>query len=356
MSRRMLSRWIFCSVLACAGLLVALPAQQAEARHWRGWHWGHVHYHYRHRYYRPFYRTHYRYRYYPRYRYHYYPRVRFYWSSYSYPRYHYYPRYINFHIGYRYPTYCSTTHVIQQPVVYTSAVQKQSVQKAPLQKSPTQKPPAQKDDDYTPPKPAGVDGSGDFGLQAFNIGGQSTLGKLVVLKQESESTPSSGDLLARDRARKYVGYGDDFFARGDYAAAASRYRSAISAAPSLAEAHLRRAVCAIANGNYEQASKSFDEAVRRDERVLHSEFRLDKVYKNDADKQSHLNALVQRTLQNRDSVELMRLVGMFLYFDGQADRSQKFFAHAKKLNSARIAREAREDRRQASRPQRGLEL
>ncbi|MEX2115133.1 MAG: hypothetical protein WD845_18210 [Pirellulales bacterium] len=134
------------------------------------------------------------------------------------------------------------------------------------------------------------------------------------------------------RAGKFVGYGDANFGKQSYLSAAERYKDASRIAPDMAEPFFRQGFAFVAMGNYESAARAFRRGlvIRSDWR--HSPFRLDQIY--DADpitKTAHLEGLAKAVEANPLDADLLMLLGMMLYFDGQAERSGTFFSSAAQL-------------------------
>ncbi len=137
---------------------------------------------------------------------------------------------------------------------------------------------------------------------------------------------------SKARAGKFVGYGDANFAKQSYLSAAERYRDAARIAPDLAEPYFRQGIAFVAMGNYESAARSIRRGlvIRSDWR--HSPFRLDQMYNDDRiTKTTHLENLAKAVEANPLDANRLMLLGMMLYFDGQAARSETFFSSAAQL-------------------------
>jgi hypothetical protein len=131
------------------------------------------------------------------------------------------------------------------------------------------------------------------------------------------------------RAGKFIGYGDANFLKQNYLSAAERYKEASRIAPDLADSFLRQGFAFVAMGNYQSAAREFRRGlvIRSDWR--NSGFRLDQIYGGDpAVKTAHLEALAKAVEANPIDSDLLALMGLMLFFDGQAERSETFFAGA----------------------------
>jgi tetratricopeptide (TPR) repeat protein len=152
-----------------------------------------------------------------------------------------------------------------------------------------------------------------------------------------EDRPPSQRGTGRDslvRAGRFIGYGDNHFANQKYLDALQRYRSAVEAAPQLAEAYVRQAYALIATGRYEPAVKAIKRGLDLDSGWAKSDFRNDELYgPNQAAKRAHLDALAKAANEKPEDPDLLLLVGLFLYFDGQTERAEPFFQRADQLGS-----------------------
>jgi hypothetical protein len=131
------------------------------------------------------------------------------------------------------------------------------------------------------------------------------------------------------RAGKFIGYGDANFKKQSYLSAAERYKDAARIAPDLADSFLRQGFAFVAMGNYESAARVIRRglAIRSD--WSGSPFRLDQLYGDDRiTKTSHIESLAKAAEDNPLDGNLLMLLGLMLYFDGQAERSEPFFAAA----------------------------
>lgn len=144
------------------------------------------------------------------------------------------------------------------------------------------------------------------------------------------------NLKSRQRAARFVERGDGLFRQQKFNAALQRYKSAAQFAPDLATAHFRKGLALIALGKYDLASTAYRQGLRVDPTWIQTGFRLDLIYQdNRTSKTTHLESLASVALRNPANADLLFLVGTFLYFDGQQDRSLRFFQRAAELSSNR---------------------
>ncbi len=130
---------------------------------------------------------------------------------------------------------------------------------------------------------------------------------------------------ARQRARRFLAFGDALFEQQRFHEAGQRYKSAIEAAPDLAEAYYRQGFALIAVSQYRLAAKALRIAVELDPGMPREDFQLNQLYRdNRLAKIAHLEQLSGEALDRSGHGDLLFLVGMFLYCDGQVERAQRF--------------------------------
>ncbi len=133
-------------------------------------------------------------------------------------------------------------------------------------------------------------------------------------------------------ARKFIGFGDAQFAKQKYADALDRYKRAAQTSPGLADAWLRQGYAHVAMGRHEQAAGALKQGLRLDPGWPRSGFSSRQLYgDNRAAELAHLDGLAQAAEKDRDNADLLFLVGVWLHFDGQADRAAVFFRRAAQL-------------------------
>jgi tetratricopeptide (TPR) repeat protein len=147
-----------------------------------------------------------------------------------------------------------------------------------------------------------------------------------------EVKPTNADTKAR--AGKFIGYGDALFAKQNYLAAAARYRTAAGIAADMAEPSMRNGFAQVALGNYETAAKSFRRGLSIRPDWSESPFRLNDLYGGGAvAKTGHIESLAAAVEANNFDSELITVLAIELYFDGQRDRAEMFFVRAAQLGA-----------------------
>jgi len=133
-------------------------------------------------------------------------------------------------------------------------------------------------------------------------------------------------------ARKFIAIGDNHFANQRFIEANSRYRTAARAAPQLADVYFRQGFALAATGRYDLAAKALKRGLQHDPGWARSGFRLAALYgENRAAKTAHVEAMAAAAEKEPGNGDLLFLVGVYLHFDGHADRSGPFFQAAAKL-------------------------
>ncbi len=128
------------------------------------------------------------------------------------------------------------------------------------------------------------------------------------------------DARAQLKAWRLIDQGDVEFVARRFAQALSRYRDAATAARDLAEAQFRQGFALIAMGRYADAVKAFEHGLKFDPDWSDSGFRLDDLYGvNKPAKLEHLDALRKAVAAHPHDADLLFLLGVCLYFDGQID-------------------------------------
>jgi Tfp pilus assembly protein PilF len=138
---------------------------------------------------------------------------------------------------------------------------------------------------------------------------------------------------------RFIHLGDGYFRNGKYSFACDRYRSAVQAAPRLADAHFRLGFALAALGRYDSAVKELDRGLEIQPNWAQSEFRLADIYgDNEQAKKAHLEAIAKAADDRGASSDLLFLIGVYLHFDGQPDRARPFFQRASQLAGGNVAR------------------
>lgn len=171
--------------------------------------------------------------------------------------------------------------------------------------------------------------------QIFGVPGPSTDPAVPPSRPEREERPAAQRGTNRDSlalAGKFIGYGDNHFAAQRYNEANQRYKTAAGVAPGLAEACFRQGFALTAMGRYELAIKAFKRGLDLDPAWAASGFRIDTLYRdNEMAKKSHLDALAKATSGEQLDPDMLFLLGVLLYFDGQSERAAPFFQRANQL-------------------------
>lgn len=135
--------------------------------------------------------------------------------------------------------------------------------------------------------------------------------------------------LARDRSRRYVEIGDRFFNRQQYESALEQYKLAAVATPDMALPLIRQTIAYVATRRFDSAIKTCRRAVEVEPEYVHSGFQLSALYgENLAPKNSHLETLASRALDNSEDAVPILLLGVMVYFDGDQQRADRFFRAA----------------------------
>lgn len=153
---------------------------------------------------------------------------------------------------------------------------------------------------------------------------------------QAQAVERATNAQAVDRAQKFIGYGDALFVKGKYAQANGRYRDATQAAPQLADAQFRQAFALAATGRYELAVRAIQRGLVLDQRwPVETGFSLDVLFAdNEAAKSERLESLVAAAEKKPQDANLQFLIGVHLYFDGQAAQALPFLRAAANLSGA----------------------
>lgn len=135
------------------------------------------------------------------------------------------------------------------------------------------------------------------------------------------------------RAGRFIGFGDASFAKQKYLAALGRYKTAIETAPDMAEGYFRQGLAHVALGQFENSAKAFRRGLVVRSSWRGSPFRLDTLYGAGGNpiKVSHLENLAQAVESNPYDADLLLVLGVALFFDGQVDRAELCFSRVTQL-------------------------
>jgi Flp pilus assembly protein TadD len=136
---------------------------------------------------------------------------------------------------------------------------------------------------------------------------------------------------AKARAGKFIDFGDALFAKQRFREALERYKLAAQQAPDMAEIYLRQGITSVATGQYESAGRYFRRALKMDDwNAAH--LQLDQLYGNDRiAKEAHLEALALAIQAAAHDANLLFVMGMELYLNGQPERATAFFLRSGQL-------------------------
>jgi tetratricopeptide (TPR) repeat protein len=135
------------------------------------------------------------------------------------------------------------------------------------------------------------------------------------------------------RAGRFIGFGDGSFAKQKYLAALGRYKTAIETAPDMPEGYFRQGFAHVALGQYENAAKAFRRGLLVRSSWRGSPIRLDAVYgpAGTAAKVQHLERLAEAVEVNSFDSDLLLVLGVMLFFDGQVDCAELCFSRVSQL-------------------------
>jgi tetratricopeptide (TPR) repeat protein len=162
---------------------------------------------------------------------------------------------------------------------------------------------------------------------------------LAVVANPFVTPKSLDDVLARvsnvesrRKAERIIAEGDELFRAQNFHSALQKYKLAVSAAPDVAEALWRQGHALVATHNYELAAKAFKRAIAHTEDLSRDGFQLNDIYAGAAiTKSQHLEFLAEWALDRENSSDAYFLLGVFLNYDGQSARAEKFFQRASDL-------------------------
>ncbi len=148
--------------------------------------------------------------------------------------------------------------------------------------------------------------------------------------------PNATNAEQKARAGRFIGFGDSQFEKQNYLAAIGRYKTAMSTAPDLAEAYFRQAFARVALGQYEAAASAFRRGLALRSNWRGTPFRLEDLYgKAPLPKNAHIEKLAMAVEDNPFDADLLFVLGLQLFFDGQADRAGVFLTRAAQLGETR---------------------
>jgi tetratricopeptide (TPR) repeat protein len=135
------------------------------------------------------------------------------------------------------------------------------------------------------------------------------------------------------RAHEFIKIGDERFRRQRFNEAYQRYKDAATAAPDLSEVHFRQGLALAAMGQYAQGVRAIKRGLQIEAAWPSSKFQLDELWdRNRVAKDAIRDALAEAAIARPQDGDLMFLLGLHLFFDGQRERSQLFFDRAEVLD------------------------
>jgi tetratricopeptide (TPR) repeat protein len=137
---------------------------------------------------------------------------------------------------------------------------------------------------------------------------------------------------SRRKAERTMAEGDTLFRAQNFNSALQKYKLAASTAPDLAEIYWREGHALVAVNQFELATTAFKRAIAMTEELSRGGFKLDDLYGGASlTKAAHLESLAEFAMNRRQSADPYFLLGIFLTYDGQQERAQKFFERASDL-------------------------
>ncbi len=151
--------------------------------------------------------------------------------------------------------------------------------------------------------------------------------KLTEPRKVREASPEY-----RRKADQFIAQGDMLFREQKYQQAIDRYKSAAEMAPDSAEACWHKGHAYAATKRYELAAASFRRALTLNPDIARDGFTLGKLYGDThMAREAHLESIAGFCLEKPTSADAYFVLGIFLHYCGEADRAEKFFAHAAEL-------------------------
>lgn len=148
-------------------------------------------------------------------------------------------------------------------------------------------------------------------------------------KAAERREPKPSNAAARARAWQSIGLGDTQFRASKFGEALAHYKRGASAAPDIGDAYLRQGWTYIAMGKYEMANKAIHRGFALSPSWPQSRFTLDKLLGDrELARATHLEALAKAASDAPGDASLLELVGIWLFFDGQHERSRAIFQRA----------------------------
>lgn len=153
-----------------------------------------------------------------------------------------------------------------------------------------------------------------------------------IAEEKKPPVPRAINPETRGLAWRFITFGDLHFMNEKFGEAYQRYRKAAEVVPELADAHFRQGFALVGSGRYEMAAKALKRGIALEPAWARSAFRLNDLYNaNQRAKAAHVEALAAAAEKDPNNGDLMFLLGVCLFFDGQRDRAAPFFERAEQL-------------------------
>jgi tetratricopeptide (TPR) repeat protein len=134
---------------------------------------------------------------------------------------------------------------------------------------------------------------------------------------------------ARERASRFLEFGDTYFRERRLNEAYDRYKKAADAAPDLSEPYFRQGHTLAALRRYELAAAAFRRGLALRPDWPAGGFKLAEVYRDkDAARLATLDTLQRMAEAQPDDANVQFVAGVQFFFDGQVERARNFFERA----------------------------
>jgi len=165
---------------------------------------------------------------------------------------------------------------------------------------------------------AGVPAGGGFGVNAAGV-------------QVPKARLPASNQAARDRAKRQLEIGDDWFRKQNYGNAAQAYRDAIRAAPDVADAYFHQAAVAIAQGRFDAAVEGIKSGLKVSTTYIDGGFKYSTLYGDNRVAHTADLEVLARAATDAPTSDLYYLMSVMLFFDEAPRRSGPFFTKAREL-------------------------
>lgn len=174
----------------------------------------------------------------------------------------------------------------------------------------------------------GMNGVGTGGARTIIIANRQVNNGAVAVRPKVRVSNAA----MRAQAARFMGFGDANFDKQDYNAALERYRSAAESAADMSEPFLRQGLALVAMGRYDSAAKAMRRSLLLVGNPDRISLRLDDLYAgNPIARTAHLEALARAVEVNPQSADLLLLLGLQLFLNGDAERATPVFRRCEQL-------------------------